>query len=138
MQSVPEVRAQLGPRTRVARDSALIERVVDAARAVDAAEAALLDTVRASVTAGDSWAVIGTALGISRQAAQQRFGKDWTPPPRRRAPEPPDSLRVGPFDRGEALRRQREGVAALLENPEEMARLFGDGLDDELDDGFAG
>jgi hypothetical protein len=35
----------------------------------------LLRAARASYLAGDSWRTIGCALGISRQAAQHRFGE---------------------------------------------------------------
>lgn len=38
---------------------------------VDAGIAALIATLRA---AGASWTAIGTALGITRQGAQQRYG----------------------------------------------------------------
>jgi len=97
------------------------------------AEATLLEAVRASVSAGNSWSVIGATLGVSRQAAQKRFGKGWTPPPRPKAPKPPDSLRAPPFDREEALSRQRDAVAALHNDPEALERLYGDGLDDGYD-----
>jgi dihydroxyacetone kinase len=47
-----------------------------AAEALDAAaEADLRKTVAAARAAGDTWAMIGVALGISRQAAYQRFGQ---------------------------------------------------------------
>ena len=45
------------------------ERIIDA-------EAELRDAVRAARAAGDSWSVIAAALDTTRQAAQQRFGKD--------------------------------------------------------------
>ena len=38
------------------------------------AEAELVAAVRESYDGGDSWRTIGTALGITRQAAQRRFG----------------------------------------------------------------
>lgn len=37
-------------------------------------EAELEDAVAEARAAGDTWAMIGTALGISRQAACRRFG----------------------------------------------------------------
>ncbi len=36
--------------------------------------ALLVDAVRQATRAGNSWAAVGAVLGISRQAAQQRFG----------------------------------------------------------------
>ena len=127
----------------VARSRSHYDRVVEAAtaleeatRTVAGAETALRDAVRAAVTAGDSWSVIGVALGVSRQAAQKRFGKDWTPPPRRKAARPPETLGVAPFDPEKALRRQQVSSAALLRDPRARAEIYGDGLDDELDDGY--
>ena len=50
-------------------------RQVDvAARSVDGAEDSLRQAVRTARDAGYSWARIGMALGITRQAVQQRFG----------------------------------------------------------------
>jgi hypothetical protein len=112
------------------------DRVVAAAETVAEAETELIRVVRAAVAAGDSWAVIGNALGISRQAAQQRFGKDWTPPPRARKPKPWDSLTAPPFDRKVALQRLRSRLRTL--SPDDEAALFGGGLDEELDDAFTG
>ena len=34
-----------------------------------------VDTLLVACVAGDSWAIVGTALGITNQAAQQRFGQ---------------------------------------------------------------
>ncbi|HET7665039.1 MAG TPA: hypothetical protein VFK56_02960, partial [Mycobacterium sp.] len=44
-------------------------------RDLAAAEKELREAVTAAREAGDSWTVIGAALEISRQAAQQRFGE---------------------------------------------------------------
>ena len=127
----------------VARNRSHYDRVVEAAglldeatRAVTAAESDLRDAVRAAVAAGDSWSVIGVALGISRQAAQKRFGGNWSPPPRRKVARPPDTLRAPPFDPEAATRRQRAAVAALRSDPDAEAEAYGDGLDEELDDGY--
>lgn len=43
--------------------------------AVDTAEAGLRAAVAAARAAGDTWDAIGAALGTSRQAPYQRFGK---------------------------------------------------------------
>ena len=53
----------------------LIDRVVSAARAATAAETALHDAVDHARQAGIPWAIIGAAVGVSRQAAQQRFSR---------------------------------------------------------------
>jgi hypothetical protein len=53
-----------------------MRRIIAAAERVDEAEAELRAAVKAARDAGDTWAVIGLALGVSRQAALQRFGQD--------------------------------------------------------------
>ena len=50
-------------------------RVIAARNARVAAEEELREAVWAAYESGDSWLTIGTILGISRQAAQQRFGR---------------------------------------------------------------
>ena len=52
---------------------ALMDAVATAARDNKRAETALHDAVRQAREAGVPWAIIGTALGVSRQAAQERF-----------------------------------------------------------------
>lgn len=66
---------RLEPATHPARDAASFRRIVAARRQLADAERDLRDAVRAARAAGDSWTVIGAALDISRQAAQQRFGE---------------------------------------------------------------
>ncbi|MCV7230678.1 hypothetical protein [Mycolicibacterium komossense] len=58
-----------------ARDARHMRRIAAAAKALAGADAELDAAVAAAREAGDSWAMIGTALGVSRQAAAQRFGK---------------------------------------------------------------
>jgi hypothetical protein len=65
---------QLDPARHPARDAAHLRRILAAKRQVAIAEQELRDAVDAAREAGDSWTVIGAALDISRQAAQQRFG----------------------------------------------------------------
>ncbi len=48
--------------------------VIQAHRNLGAAELALRRQVLAARQDGHSWAAIGYALGVSKQAAQQRFG----------------------------------------------------------------
>lgn len=66
----------LSPATHPARDAAGFRAIRAAMRQVEDAEQVLRAAVRAARAAGDSWAVIGTALGTTRQAAFQRFGQD--------------------------------------------------------------
>ncbi|HUL98801.1 MAG TPA: hypothetical protein VLU24_05165 [Mycobacterium sp.] len=58
-----------------ARDARHMRRISDAAAAVAAAQEELRAAVSAAREAGDTCAMIGVALGISRQAAYQRFGQ---------------------------------------------------------------
>lgn len=55
------------------RDLAAVAAASDALGAADTALRTAVDTARSN---GRSWASIGTALGVSRQAAFQRFGRD--------------------------------------------------------------
>ena len=64
----------IDPSTHPARDAASFRRVLAARRGLADAEKELHEAVRAAREAGDSWTVIGAALDITRQAAQQRFG----------------------------------------------------------------
>lgn len=65
---------QLDVATHPARDAAGFRGIIAARDNLSAAEQALRDAVAAARQAGDSWTVIGAALDITRQAAQQRFG----------------------------------------------------------------
>ena len=67
---------QLNPATSRARGAVHFRRITRARDSLVAAEQELHDAVRAAREAGDSWTVIGAALNVSRQAAQQRFGGD--------------------------------------------------------------
>jgi hypothetical protein len=55
------------------QDASPLRAVASAQRAIDAAEEALVDAVAAARAADFSWTWIGTVLGVSRQAARQRF-----------------------------------------------------------------
>ena len=66
---------ELDPSTHPARDAASFRRIIAARKNVADAEHELREAVRAARAAGDSWTVIGAALDITRQAAQQRFGQ---------------------------------------------------------------
>ena len=58
-----------------AYDATNIRRIIAANEALRAAQAELIAAVAAARLAGDTWDAIGVALGVSRQAAYQRFGK---------------------------------------------------------------
>lgn len=58
-----------------ARDASHIRRIIAANEAVHSAEEELRAAVTAARAADDTWDAIGVALGTSRQAAYQRFGK---------------------------------------------------------------
>lgn len=65
----------LDPATTPARDATPFRRVTAARAAADDADRQLHEAVAAARTAGDSWTVIGAALDVTRQAAQQRFAR---------------------------------------------------------------
>jgi dihydroxyacetone kinase len=65
----------LNPDSTTARDATHFRAIIAASEAVDAAESELRAAVREAREAGDSWTVIGAALGVSKQAAQQRFAR---------------------------------------------------------------
>lgn len=55
------------------RDATGVRAIIAAADAVTAAEAGLRQAVAQARAGGDSWTVIGAALGTSKQAAHERF-----------------------------------------------------------------
>lgn len=61
--------------THPARDAVYFRRIIAARKQLAAAETELPEAVAAARKAGDSWTVIGAALDITRQAAQQRSGR---------------------------------------------------------------
>jgi hypothetical protein len=67
-------RDDLDPATTPSRSAEHFRRIIAARKGVEEADAELHAAVRAARDAGDSWAVIGAALGTTRQAAFQRFG----------------------------------------------------------------
>ena len=66
--------AGFDPASSDARDATQFRRIVAALDAVDQADTELRAAIAAAREAGDSWTVIGAALGVSKQAARQRFG----------------------------------------------------------------
>lgn len=67
---------QLDPTVHPARDAVHFRRILAARQGIAAAEQELRDAVKAARDAGDSWTVIASALDTTRQAAQQRFGRN--------------------------------------------------------------
>jgi dihydroxyacetone kinase len=71
---IEKVLDDLDPATVKARDAVHFRRIIAAKEGVTQAERELHDAVRAAREAGDSWVSIGLALGVTKQAAQKRFG----------------------------------------------------------------
>ena len=67
---------QPDPTVHPARDAVHFRRILAARQGIAAAEQELRDAVKAARDAGDSWTVIASALDTTRQAAQQRFGRN--------------------------------------------------------------
>lgn len=63
----------LDPETAVVVDTADLQQVATASQTVRADEVRLREAVLASRGQGRSWNQIAIALGVSRQAARQRF-----------------------------------------------------------------
>jgi hypothetical protein len=63
------------PNPADARDATYMRRIIAAAAALQDAVEELHSAVAAARDAGDTWDMIGVALGVTRQAAFQRFGK---------------------------------------------------------------
>jgi hypothetical protein len=57
------------------RDARHFRRIIEARKGLEAADRELRDAVAAARAAGDSWTVIGAAMGTTKQAAFQRFSK---------------------------------------------------------------
>lgn len=71
---IEKVLDDLDPATVIARDAVHFRRIIAARDGVTRADRELRDAVRAARDAGDSWLSIGMALGVTKQAAQKRFG----------------------------------------------------------------
>lgn len=65
----------LDPATAAAENTEDLRAVADAADTLTSDEARLTETVEIARAYGRSWTRIGIALGISRQAARQRFAE---------------------------------------------------------------
>lgn len=58
------------------RDASQFRRILATRTALEAAQEELRDAVAAARDAGDSWTILGAAMGTTRQAAFKRFAKD--------------------------------------------------------------
>ena len=58
------------------RDASGFRRIVQARKGLVAAEQELREAVVSARASGDSWTVIGAAMGTTKQAAYQRFARD--------------------------------------------------------------
>lgn len=65
---------RLDPAATTAHDASYHRRIIAASKALADAEEELHQAVAAARAAGYSWAMVGASLGVTRQAAQQRFG----------------------------------------------------------------
>lgn len=74
--NVEEWLDNLDPGEGEVKDGRHMREISEALESVEAAEIRLRAAVMEARAAGDSWAMIGTALGTSRQAAFQRFGAE--------------------------------------------------------------
>jgi hypothetical protein len=70
------VARRVGPRGDPARDAIHLRRIAAAREALERADQELRDAVAAALAAGDSWAVVGRAMGSTRQGSYHRFGRD--------------------------------------------------------------
>ncbi len=74
MNDIEKALDDLDPRTVTAHDAVHFRRIIAAKEGLARADRELQDAVRAAREAGDSWFTIGMALGVTKQAAQKRFG----------------------------------------------------------------
>lgn len=58
------------------RDASHFRRIIAARKALEAAQQELREAVAAARSAGDSWTVVGAAMGTTKQAAFQRFAHE--------------------------------------------------------------
>ena len=69
---------QIEPAEVPGRDGKNLRHVAEAAERAGLADSELRAAVANARAAGETWAMIGMVLGVTRQAAFQRFGRDMT------------------------------------------------------------
>jgi hypothetical protein len=72
--SVEDWLDSLDPATTPAVDAADLRHIGEAMQDAEDADQKLADAIRTARAHGHSWTSIGVVLGVSKQAAQQRFG----------------------------------------------------------------
>lgn len=65
---------RLDPETSPADDPVELRRIGLAVRGIEASQDELREAVAAARASGRSWSHIGMVLGVTKQAAQERFG----------------------------------------------------------------
>ncbi len=73
---------ELAQSTHQGRDARHFRRIIAARKSWETADAELRSAVIAARKAGDSWLVIGAALGTSAEAARERFDVEAVSPRR--------------------------------------------------------
>lgn len=58
------------------QDASHFRRIIAARKVLEAAQQELREAVAAARSAGDSWSIVGAAMGTTKQAAYQRFAHD--------------------------------------------------------------
>jgi DNA-directed RNA polymerase specialized sigma24 family protein len=75
IQRLQKLAEDFDPATAEGRDASDLRAIADTADAIHAAEARLRELVQLSRAHGRSWGEIAIALGVSRQAAHERFAE---------------------------------------------------------------
>ncbi len=94
VEAIATLNAEIAPETR--EGSLQLMRTASALEA--GARTVLHQAVASARSAGNTWAVIGSALGMSKQAAQKRFAPAAVPPGTDLAPDERILGPTGPFD----------------------------------------
>lgn len=75
LHDIEDVLDNLEPSPVTLRDAVYFRRIIAAQESISRADRELHDAVREAREAGDSSLSIGIALGVTKQAAQKRFGR---------------------------------------------------------------
>jgi hypothetical protein len=103
----------LDPETTPAEDPVDLRALAEANDGLEQAERSVAAAVDVARAAGRSWAQIGMILGISRQAAQQRFGGEQPAPKKRPGPAPKvvrKATKSGPWVKTESGRARKKAI----------------------------
>lgn len=65
---------EVDPKDLVEVDNSAFRRIVELVDEREKIDGALVDAVRTARSSGCTWGEIGLALGVTKQAAQQRYG----------------------------------------------------------------